>query len=131
MAAYVDYTFYDATYKGIAIPEASFARIALRAADILDRLSFQRVEDDTDNTVAIQNASCAIADIFYNIEQSGASGLKSEKTGQTTQTYMDRSEKARPPMQRYTDAAQMYLSDTTLLYRGFLANEYGSTEDAD
>ena len=130
--AYVDYTFYNATYLGTAIPQASFARIALRAAEILDRLTFRRAEDDTTNTTAIKNASCAIAEVFYEIELSGGvggSGIQSEKVGQHSVTYSGSAEALKPPMQRYLNAAATFLAGTNLLYQGFLDDEYGTSID--
>ena len=125
MAAYVDFEYYEDTYLGIAIPEASFSRIALRASEIVDRITYQRAEDDTDNTDAIKMANCAVADVFYSIEEGGGNdGVKSEKIGDHSVTYSGSSNKTKPAYQQYQDAAAVYLGNTGLMFAGFKSEEY-------
>ena len=128
MAVYADYTYYNATYLGIAIAEDDFARIELRASEIIDRITFQRAADDTDNEAAIKNATCAVADVFYAIEQSGGEdAIQSERTGNHSVTRGDKSSKNMPASQQYEAAAKMYLDETPLMYQGFADEEYGSS----
>lgn len=125
MSAYSDYSFYTGTYLGSAIASADYARLSLRASEIIDRITFQRAPDDTENPVAIKMAEAAIADIFYDIEQSGGiSGVVSERIGSHQVTYGADAQKTAD--ERYTEAAAIYLENTGLLYQGFADNEYGA-----
>lgn len=88
--AYTNYEFYKEQYFGTIIPEADFPRLAERASDFIDTLTFDRLVDGlpTDERAAmkVQKAVCAVAETLYQIglaEQqalSAASGT-STKTG--------------------------------------------------
>lgn len=127
MAVYVDYEFYNATYLGTAIATGDFGRIALRASEIIDQLTFERAQTDTDNETAIKMANCAVCDVFYSIEQSsGAGGIQSERIGRNAITYGKNSSKQKSANDQYLEAARRYLDNTSLLYCGFATDEYGS-----
>jgi len=127
MAAYVDFTFYDGTYLGVAIAEADFDRIALRASEIIDQITFGRAEDDTDNETAIKMANCAVCDVFYSIEQGGGSDdIESERIGNNAVSYGENSTQRMTASQQYETAARLYLDSTPLMYQGFAEDEYGS-----
>ena len=124
MATYADFTYYDGTYLGVAIAETDFPRLALRASEIIDRLTYQRAADDTDNDIAIKNATCAVADVFKDIEDNGGSGgVASERIGDWSVAYGANSEQTKSPMSRYTTAASTYLGSTGLMFAGFLEDE--------
>lgn len=88
--AYTDYTFYKDRYFGEIIPETDFPRLAEKASDFMDTITFDRLVDGlpTDERAAmkVQKAVCAVAETLYQIglaEQqalSAASGT-STKTG--------------------------------------------------
>lgn len=127
MAAYVDFTFYDATYLGVAIAEDDFPRIALRASEIIDRITFNRAASDTDNETAIKMANCAVCDVFYEIEQgNGSDAIESERIGSNAVSYGENSSKRMTASQQYENAARLYLDNTPLMYQGFAEDEYGS-----
>ncbi len=124
MAAYTDYAFYTGTYKGAAIAQPDFDRLALRASEKIDEVTFSRaaavVDAGTDQvTIAkIQKAACAIAEEIQKLETSGGA-VQSETVGRTSVTYLSKlSEDA-----RLTKIAKHYLWDTDLMYRGFNADE--------
>lgn len=124
MTVYADYTFYTDTYLGTVIATADWTRLELRASEIIDRLTFQRAADDEDNTVAIQNATCAVADVFYTIEQGGgADGIKSEGIGANRVSYSDGSSMAMTKEDQYEAAALRYLGSTFLMFKGFNSDE--------
>jgi len=129
---YANYIFYTDTYLGNAIASADFDRLALRASAYLDRMSFDRVADDTDNTTAIKMAVCAVAEELQTIEQEGdVGGIQSERVGSLSVTYASNSIKQRGTLKRLEERARLYLASTFLLFKGFNDSEYGSWYDTD
>lgn len=129
---YADYAFYTGTYLGTVIASADFDRLALRASAYLDRLTFDRAADDTDNTTAIKMATCAVAEEVQTIEQEGSTGgIQSEKVGSHSVTYSQNSIKQRSSTKRLEEAARLYLASTFLMFKGFNDSEYGSWWDTD
>lgn len=130
MAAYADYTYYTTTYLGSAIASADFAALALRASAVLNRLTFGRAavvvaaDDDADTIDLIQMATCAVADELQT-QASEAGMIQSETVGRHSVTYVTGS--VRSLYQRQSDAAQLYLAGTELMYRGFASGEYGGS----
>lgn len=124
--AYADYTYYSETYLGTAIAEADYDRLALRASEYIDRITFGRAAEDEDYTDEIKKAACAIAEVLNEIENDGASGVQSEKVGSHAVTYAQNSTKLQTTNQRVIEAANLYLASSGLLYRGFATGEYGS-----
>jgi hypothetical protein len=138
MTSYVDYTYYTNTYLGTSIPSADFTRLALRASAVIDQITFNRtaaiVTAGTDLTTidAIQMATCAVAEEYQTVEDSGsADGIVSESVGSHSVTYAASSRQRRTATSRYADAAKLYLGSTGLMYRGFADGEYGSSLDED
>lgn len=70
--AYTDFEFYTTTYHGNVVPEADFPRIADRASDFLDTITFDRLidglPDDERAKTKVQKAVCAVADKLYELE---------------------------------------------------------------
>lgn len=66
--AYITKSFYDDTYKGVSIEEATFSRLALRASDLLDSMTMREVRRkglssySTDNQELIKLAVCALCE---------------------------------------------------------------------
>lgn len=123
--AYADYSFYTGTYKGTAIAQAAFDRLAARASAEMDMLTANRaapiIEAATDTaTIAfIKMATCAIAEEIQSVE--AAPEVTSETVGRHSVTYLKGS--YRPPRVRYADAARVYLGLTGLMFRGFDADQ--------
>jgi hypothetical protein len=137
MASYTDYTYYTGTFLGNAIASADAARLLLRASVIIDQLTFNRAAaivtaaTDTATIDLIKMATCAVAEEYQAVEQDGgADGIVSESVGSHSVTYADSASKRRTIMQRYSDAAKLYLGSTGLMFRGFRSGEYGGTLDA-
>lgn len=92
--AYVDFDFYTASYHGNIVPESDFERIADRASDFLDVITFDRLvdglPDDERAKMKVQKAACAVADKIYQLELaekkalSAASGSSSGGSGGET-----------------------------------------------
>lgn len=70
--AYTDFEFYATTYHGNVVPEADFPRIADRASDFLDVITFDRLVDglpsDERAATKVQKAVCAVSDKLYELE---------------------------------------------------------------
>lgn len=127
MAAYADYEFYTDTYLGAAIAQADFDRLALRASEAIDAMTFQRAVDVTDEDVVELRsmATCAVAETIQEIEKAGgAVGIQSERVGNHSVTYTTGSAMQQTTPERLLSAAKTYLLSTGLLYRGFLEGEY-------
>ena len=70
--AYTDFEFYTTTYHGNVVPEADFPRIADRASDFLDTITFDRLVDglpsDERAATKVQKAVCVVSDKLYELE---------------------------------------------------------------
>ena len=70
--AYADFEFYATTYHGNVVPEADFPRIADRASDFLDVITFDRLVDglpsDERAATKVQKAVCTVSDKLYELE---------------------------------------------------------------
>ena len=70
--AYTDFTFYENTYHGNVIPADDFERMADRASDFLDVITFDRLVDglpsDERAATKVQKAVCAVSDKLYELE---------------------------------------------------------------
>ena len=85
--AYADFEFYATTYHGNVVPEADFPRIADRASDFLDVITFDRLvgglPSDERAAAKVQKAVCAVADKLYELELADKQAL-SAATGGTS-----------------------------------------------
>lgn len=87
--AYTDFEFYATTYHGNVVPEADFPRIADRASDFLDVITFDRLidglPDDERAKTKVQKAVCAVAEKLYELElaekQANAAALAGASSG--------------------------------------------------
>ena len=83
--AYTDFEFYTTTYHGNVVPEADFPRIADRASDFLDVITFDRLVDDlpSDERAAtkVQKAVCAVAEKLYELELADKQALSAAAGG--------------------------------------------------
>ena len=70
--AYADYEFYTTSYFGSAVPETDFARLAERASDFVDAMTFDRLVDglptNERSQKRIKKAVCSLAELMYQIE---------------------------------------------------------------
>lgn len=87
--AYTDFEFYATIYHGNVVPEADFLRIADRASDFLDVITFDRLVDglpsDERAATKVQKAVCAVAEKLYELElaekQANAAALAGASSG--------------------------------------------------
>jgi hypothetical protein len=123
--AYADYAFYTGTYLGTAIASADFSRLAQRAAEVIDELTFQRAAGvitdatDTDTIAQIKLANCALAEDIQTAEASGnTDGIASESVGTYSVTYKSNSRASMTREQVFRSTAKRYLGQTYLMYPG-------------
>ena len=83
--AYTDFEFYATTYHGNVVPEADFPRIADRASDFLDVITFDRLVDglpsDERAATKVQKAVCAVAEKLYELELADKQALSAAAGG--------------------------------------------------
>lgn len=69
--AYADYKFYTESF-GNVVPEADFPRLAERASDFIDTMTFDRLVDGLPNNERsqkrIKKAVCSLAELMYQVE---------------------------------------------------------------
>lgn len=94
--AYADYDFYTESYYGNVVPEADFDRLAARASDFIDTLTFDNLVDglpaDKRSQKRIKKAVCSLAELMYQIElaeknainQASANGTDTNVGGKST-----------------------------------------------
>lgn len=83
--AYTTFTFYENTYHGNVVPAEDFDRIADRASDFLDVITFDRLIDglpDNDRAkTKVQKAVCAVAEKLYELELADKQALSAAAGG--------------------------------------------------
>jgi len=134
MAAYVDYTYYTTTYDGSAISSAEFTAYANRASAYIDYVTMDRAAtlmrlvspspEETALISKVKNAVCAVADQFKNYDAIGGGSISSESVGSHSVSYATADRKVYAA--NVSNAAEIYLAHSGLMFRGFNADEYGS-----
>lgn len=132
---YTDFDFYTNTYFGDMIPEDSFEKFESKAADELDYITMNRIDDDMYSIyeVQINKAVCALAEVMYQIDnatkqandksmggviQSRSSGGESV-TFASIPTVISAVLTDNNAQQRLMfDTVRRYLSNSGLLYQG-------------
>ena len=88
--AYTDFEFYATIYHGNVVPEADFPRIADRASDFLDVITFDRLidglPDDERAKTKVQKAVCAVAEKLYELELAEKQALSAAAGGTSSGT---------------------------------------------
>jgi hypothetical protein len=137
--AYADYTYYTGTYLGTAIASADFAALALQASAFIDQITFDRAAPivtaatDTATITKIKNAMCAVAEQMQTNNAAGnIDGIASESVGNHSVSYNANASQQQTSTQKNINAAGLWLSNTSLLFRGFADGEYSDDgEDED
>lgn len=83
--AYTTFTFYEQIYHGNVVPAEDFDRIADRASDFLDVITFDRLADglpsDERAATKVQKAVCAVCDKLYQLELADKQALSAAAGG--------------------------------------------------
>lgn len=86
--AYADYVFYKTSYFGSVVPETDFPRLAERASDFVDTMTFDRLVDglptDARSQKRIKKAVCSLAELMYQIELAKKNATNAAVSGTST-----------------------------------------------
>lgn len=85
--AYVDYKFYTESFSNV-VPEADFPRLAERASDFVDTMTFDKLVDglptDERSQKRIKKAVCSLAELMYQIELAEKNATNAAASGTST-----------------------------------------------
>ena len=88
--AYTDYEFYTTSYFGNVVPETDFPRLAERASDFIDTMTFDRLVDGLPSNERsqkrIKKAVCSLAELMYQIELAEKNAANAAASGTSTTT---------------------------------------------
>ena len=86
--AYADYEFYTTSYFGSAVPETDFPRLAERASDFVDTMTFDRLVDglptNERSQKRIKKAVCSLAELMHRIELAEKNAANAAASGTST-----------------------------------------------
>ena len=86
--AYTDYEFYTTSFFGSVVPETDFPRLAERASDFVDTMTFNRLVDglptDERSQKRIKKAVCSLAELMYQIELAEKNATNAAASGTST-----------------------------------------------
>ena len=86
--AYADYEFYTTSYFGSVVPETDFPRLAERASDFVDTMTFDRLVDglpeNERSQKRIKKAVCSLAELMYQIELAEKNAASAAASGVST-----------------------------------------------
>lgn len=86
--AYADYDFYKTSCFGSVVPETDFSRLAERASDFVNTMTFDRLVDGLpENERAqkrIKKAVCSLAELMYQIELAEKNATNAAVSGTST-----------------------------------------------
>lgn len=86
--AYADYEFYTTSYFGSVVPETDFPRLAERASDFVDIMTFDRLVDglpkNERSQKRIKKAVCSLAELMYQIELAEKNATNAAVSGTST-----------------------------------------------
>lgn len=85
--AYADYDFYT-TYFGSVVPEKDFPRLAERASDFIDTMTFDSLlygmPSDARSQKRIKKTVCSLAELMYQIELAEKNATNAAVSGTST-----------------------------------------------
>lgn len=86
--AYADYEFYTTSYFGSAVPETDFPRLAERASEFVDTMTFDRLVDglptNERSQKRIKKAVCSLTELMYQIELAEKNATNAAVSGTST-----------------------------------------------
>lgn len=86
--AYADYEFYTTSCFGSVVPETDFPRLAERASEFVDTMTFDRLVDglpaNERSQKRIKKAVCSLAELMYQIELAEKNATNAAVSGTST-----------------------------------------------
>lgn len=93
--AYADYEFYTTSYFGSVVPKTDFPRLAERASDFVDTMTFDRLVDglptNERSQKRIKKAVCSLAELMYQIELAEKNAINQASASATGTNTGDKS----------------------------------------
>lgn len=114
----VEYTYYIGIFRG-TLTESDFNRLSVKASAYMDRVTFGRLAEETDETV-LNSAGLAFCAVVDAMKQNEEGGIKSESNDGVSVTYVENSGSAKTDGRRLREAVDLFLGGTGLLYRGIV-----------
>lgn len=112
---YADYNFYADTYLG-TVSEPEHARLAVRAAAHIDRITFGRAKTATGTDLeAVKMAECAVVD---ELDLQARGGIVTSETNDGISRSYAAGSVVKSNTRRIYDAAAVFLQGTNLLFTG-------------
>lgn len=102
---YADYAFYTAGYRGTAIPETDYDRLAAMAAAYIDNVTRGQVKNINPVPHNVKMAACAVAEAYQVIEDGE---VTSQSVGSWSKHYTKASKNDHT---RLFEAAKLFLGD--------------------
>jgi len=110
---YVDYDYYQNSYKGFTTPSEKFPYYSERAYEKVDAMT-QTLTDEIKASDSFKKCLCAVTDILYKEENEQE--VSSEKVGPYTRQF--REKKVTIVNNQISEKLAIYLFDTGICYRG-------------
>ena len=86
--AYADYEFYTGSFLGTVVPASDFPRLAERASDFIDTMTFDRLVDglpaNERSQKRIKKAVCSLTELMYQIELAEKNAANAAASGTST-----------------------------------------------
>ena len=86
--AYADYDFYKTSYFGSVVPETDFPKLAEKASDFIDAMTFDRLVDglptNERSQKRIKKAVCSLTELMYQIELAEKNATNAAVSGTST-----------------------------------------------
>ena len=86
--AYTDYEFYTTSFFGSVVPETDFPRLAEKASDFVDTMTFDRLVDglptNKRSQKRIKKAVCSLTEKMYQIELAEKNATNAAASGTST-----------------------------------------------
>lgn len=112
---YADYEYYKKDYHGNVVKnEDDFIRLAPRASAWLDRLTFGRSKDHSDEE-PVKMSCCAVCEVMLQQEPTGGREITAEANDGVSVSYASGGKSAD---RKLYDAAALYLMSTGMMYQG-------------
>lgn len=124
MTIYADETYYTDSYllgKAAVIDTAAFSYYARKASLIMDRYTYERLENSVyADTETVKTCCCELAENIYQYETEAEENknVASEKTGDYSVTYADKTSNKATHNTEIRQILTLYLAQTGLLYSG-------------
>ena len=114
--ANVTYEWYINAFPGGPIPDAEgFASVLPEAQAYIYGITKGRTTDDTE---ALNKATCAVAEVIYKQAHDDAPAVSSESVGNHSKSYTTKTVSTAEREAEKARKARLYLLPTGLLYRG-------------